>query len=218
VPIDAVVFDMDGVLLHSEEVWNASKESVVGEYGGRWRDDATRDMMGMSSGEWSRYMHDELGVPLPPETIDQLVVERMRDTYRRALPLIPGAPEAVRRLAARWPLAVASSSNRPIIDLALELSGLAACFKATVSSEEVGRGKPAPDVYLEAARRLGVDPGRCAAIEDSTNGILSAHAAGMKVIAIPNPTYPPEPHGLDAADVVVNSIEQLDVDVVESLG
>ncbi|MFL5826237.1 MAG: HAD family hydrolase [Thermoleophilaceae bacterium] len=216
-PIDAVVFDMDGVLLHSEEVWNASKRAVIDESGGRWREDATRSMMGMSSGEWSRYMHDELAVPLPPATIDQLVVERMRDTYRRALPLIPGATEAVRRLEARWPLAVASSSNRPIIDLALELSGLAGCFRATVSSEEVGRGKPAPDVYLEAARRLGADPRRCAAIEDSTNGILSAHAAGMKVIAIPNPTYPPEPHSLDAADLVLDSIEQLDTEVVESL-
>ncbi|HEX8856031.1 MAG TPA: HAD family phosphatase [Thermoleophilaceae bacterium] len=216
-PIDAVVFDMDGVLLHSEEVWNASKEAVIRENGGRWRDDAPRSMMGMSSAEWSRYMHDELGVPLPPERIDELVVQRMRDTYEHALPLIPGADEAVRRIANRWPLAVASSSNRPIIDLALELAGLDGCFQATVSSEEVGRGKPAPDVYLEAAARLGADPRRCAAVEDSTNGILSAHAAGMKVIAIPNPTYPPEPHGLDAADVVLESIEQLTTEVVESL-
>jgi HAD superfamily hydrolase (TIGR01509 family) len=217
VPIDVVVFDMDGVLLHSEEVWNASKQAVTAETGGRWTEEAPRAMMGMSSHEWSRFMRDELAVPLPPARIDELVVERMGDSYRAGLPIVLGADEAVRRLAARWPLAVASSSNRPVIDLALELSGLAGCFQATVSSEEVGRGKPAPDVYLEAARRLGVDPARAAAIEDSTNGILSAHNAGMKVIAIPNPTYPPEPRGLEKADVVLDSIADLTAEVVQSL-
>ncbi len=159
-------------------------------------------------------MHDEIGLPEPPEEISAEVVRRLEGIYRDELPLIPGAPEAVERLAARWPLAVASSSNRPLIDLVLELSGLAPFFGATVSSEEVERGKPAPDVYVEAARRLGADPGRCAAVEDSENGIRSAKAAGMRVIAIPNRRYPPAEEALREADVVLDSIATLDYDAV----
>jgi HAD superfamily hydrolase (TIGR01509 family) len=207
--IEGVVFDLDGVLLASERVWNAAKEEVTREHGGAWRDDAPSAMMGMSSLEWSRYMHDVLGVPLPPEEIDALVVERMRVHYEEQLPLLPGAVEAVESLAARWPLALASSSNRPVIDLALELSGLAPCFRVTLSSEEVARGKPAPDVYLEAARRLGVQPDRCAADEDSAHGFASARAAGMRVVAVPNPAYPPGRDALAQADLVLGSVAEL---------
>ena len=213
--IDAVVFDLDGVIIQSEEVWNAAKEELTRERGGRWHDRAPRDMMGMSSPEWSRYIREELGVMLAPEEISDDVVRRLDKIYRERLPLIPGAREAVERLAERWPLAIASSSNRPLIDLVLELADLAHFFRATVSSEEVARGKPAPDVYEEAARRLEADPARAAAIEDSHNGILSAKAAGMRVIAIPNPTWPPEEEALAAADVVLASIEELTPEVVE---
>jgi HAD superfamily hydrolase (TIGR01509 family) len=136
-------------------------------------------------------------------------VRRLQAIYREQLPLLPGAVEAVDRLAARWPLAVASSSNRELIDLVLELSGLESHFRVTVSSEEVARGKPAPDVYLEAARRLGVEPGRCAAIEDSENGIRSAKAAGMCVLAIPNPQFPPADEALSQADDVLQSLDEL---------
>ena len=170
----------------------------------------------MSSTEWSRYMHEELGLPDPPEELNRLVVERMMERYREQLPLIDGAVEAVRRIGERWPLGLASSSNRPLIDLALELMGVADLFRVTVSSEEVERGKPAPDVYLEAARRLGVSPERVAAIEDSANGIRSAKAAGMRVIAIPNPHYPPPEDALSQADVVLESLWELNPDVVES--
>jgi HAD superfamily hydrolase (TIGR01509 family) len=173
--------------------------------------------MGMSSPEWSRYMHDEIGLAETPEEINAEVVRRLEGRYREALPLVDGAAEAVERLASRWPLAVASSSNRPIIDLVLELSGVAPLFRATVSSEEVAAGKPAPDVYLEAARRLGVAPGRCAAIEDSHNGIRSAKGAGMAVVAIPNPRYPPGDDALAEADVVLDSIEELGVDTIERI-
>ena len=171
--------------------------------------------MGMSSVEWSRYMHDVIGLEDPPEEISAEVVRRLEATYREELPLVEGATEAVARLAERWPLAVASSSNRPIIDLVLGLSGLDRFFRATVSSEEVPRGKPSPDVYLEAARRLGVDPERSAAIEDSRNGILSARAAGMRVVAIPNTRFPPDEEALAAADVVVPSITGLTPETVE---
>jgi HAD superfamily hydrolase (TIGR01509 family) len=166
-------------------------------------------MMGMSSPEWSRYMHDVIALSEPPEEINEEVVRRLEELYRRELPLVDGAVEAVERLAARWPLGLASSSNRELIDLVLELSGLAKRFRATVSSEEVARGKPAPDVYLEAARRLRVSPESCAAIEDSENGIRSAKAAGMRVLAIPNPQYPPEDEALTLADDVLGSISEL---------
>jgi HAD superfamily hydrolase (TIGR01509 family) len=213
--IEAVVFDLDGVLLDSEQVWDAAREQLAKERGGRWHDDAQRDMMGMSSGEWSRYMHETIGLPEPPEQINAEVVQRLVASYREHLPVIPGAREAVERLAARWPLGLASSSNRELIDLALELLGVKDLFKATVSSEEVAHGKPAPDVYLEAAQRLDVDPTRIAAVEDSHNGILSAKAAGMRVIAIPNRHFPPAVQVLQQADVVLDSPAELTAEAVE---
>ncbi|HUH22327.1 MAG TPA: HAD family phosphatase [Gaiellaceae bacterium] len=213
--IEAVVFDLDGVLLDSEEIWDRAREELARERGGRWHDRAQRDMMGMSSTEWSRYMADVIGLPDPPEEINREVVRRLTELYREELPAIAGAREAVERLAARWPLGLASSSNRELIDLALELLGVEHLFTATVSSEEVARGKPAPDVYLEAARRLGVDPTTAAAVEDSHNGILSAKAAGMRVIAIPNAHFPPDEDALAAADVVLDSLAELTVDAVE---
>jgi HAD superfamily hydrolase (TIGR01509 family) len=214
--IDAVIFDLDGVLIETEQIWDEVREAFVRERGGRWTDRAQRDMMGMSAPEWSRYMHDELGLDEPPEVIKDLVVERMAERYRAELPLLPGAVEAVERLAARWPLGLASSSNRVLIDLVLELSGLARYFRVTVSSEEVARGKPAPDVYLEAARRLSVEPRRAAAVEDSEAGIRSASAAGLRVVAIPNRAFPPGEEALVLADVVLDSLDQLTPAAVES--
>ncbi|MET0562180.1 MAG: HAD family phosphatase [Gaiellaceae bacterium] len=213
--IEAVVFDLDGVLLDSEEIWDRAREGRARERGGRWHNRAQRDMMGMSSTEWSRYMADVIGLPEPPEEINREVVHRLTELYREELPAIAGAREAVERLAARWPLGLASSSNRELIDLALELLGVEHLFTATVSSEEVARGKPAPDVYLEAARRLGVDPTTAAAVEDSHNGILSAKAAGMRVIAIPNAHFPPDEDAVAAADVVLDSLAELTVEAVE---
>jgi HAD superfamily hydrolase (TIGR01509 family) len=206
---EAVVFDLDGVLLESEEVWNQAKEEVVREHGGRWSDRAPRDMMGMSSPEWSRYLRDELGVPMEPEAISADVVARLERIYRRQLPWIDGAQDAVRRLSQRWPLGLASSANREIIDLFLSLSGLAGQFGETVSSEEVARGKPHPDVYLEVAARLGVAAGRCTAVEDSENGIRSARAAGMRVLALPNAAWPPGEDALALADLVLDSLADL---------
>ena len=207
--IDAVVFDLDGVLLDSERLWDEVREALALERGGRWSDRAQAEMMGMSSPEWSRYLHDVVGVPELPDEIAADVVRRMEERYRERLPLLPGASEAVGRLAARWPLGLASSSNRPLIDLALDLGDLAQFFRVTVSSEEVERGKPAPDVYLEACRRLGVEPERAAAVEDSRNGIRSAHAAGLRVVAIPNAEVPPDEDSLALADVVLRSLAEL---------
>jgi len=213
--IEAVVFDLDGVLLQTEELWDEVRETLAREHGARYDEAAQRAMMGMSSLEWSRYMHEELGVPEPPEAISALVVRELEARYRRRLPLISGAVEAVERLARRWPLGLASSSNRELIDTALELSGLDRLLRATVSSEEVAHGKPSPDVYLEAARRLGVAPARCAAVEDSHSGISSARAAGMRVVAIPNASYPPGEEALAEADVVLASLRELTAAAIE---
>jgi HAD superfamily hydrolase (TIGR01509 family) len=216
--IGAVVFDLDGVIIDSEQLWDEVREGLARERGGRWSERAQADMMGMSSTEWSRYLHDVVGLPEPPEEINREVVRRMLARYSEQLPLIDGAVDAVKRLAAHWPLGVASSSNREQINHVLELSGLAPCFKVTVSSEEVERGKPAPDVYLEAAHRLDAEPSHCVAIEDSANGIRSAHAADMHVVAIPNRAFPPPADVLALARVVLESIKDLDPDVVREVG
>jgi HAD superfamily hydrolase (TIGR01509 family) len=206
---DAVIFDLDGVLVDSEGVWNATRRELALARGGRWPDGAQRAMMGMSSTEWSRYMHDELGVALAPEQISTEVASRLLERYREHVPLLPGAREAVVASGREWPLGLASSANRPVIDLVLELTGLAMEFAATVSSEEVARGKPAPDVYLECARRLGRTPAACVAVEDSANGLRSAAAAGMGVVAVPNCEFPPDPEALALAQAVVSSLAEL---------
>jgi HAD superfamily hydrolase (TIGR01509 family) len=207
---EAVVFDLDGVILETEELWNEVREGLARERGGQWSDRAQADMMGMSSKEWSRYMHDVIGLGEPPDEIVHEVVDRMLDRYAEHLPLVDGAVEAVKRMAMRWPLGLASSANRELIDKALEVSGLVSSFRVTVSSEEVTRGKPAPDVYLEAARRLGVDPRNSAAVEDSASGIRSANAAELFVVAIPNRAFPPPEDVLRLADVVLDSIKELE--------
>jgi HAD superfamily hydrolase (TIGR01509 family) len=213
--IDAVVFDLDGVIVDSEQVWDEVRERFVRESGGTYTEAATRAMMGMSSPEWSAYLVDDLGVPMTPEEANAEVVRRMLERYGEAPPLIPGAVDAVRRIGARWPLAIASSANRELIDVVVAAAGLGDLIRVSVSSEEVGRGKPAPDVYLEAARRLGVEAARCAAVEDSHNGIRSARAAGMRVVAVPNLHFPPDDEALAQADVVLGSIAELTPDVVE---
>jgi HAD superfamily hydrolase (TIGR01509 family) len=208
--VSAVVFDMDGVLVDTERDWDAARRQVAEASGGRWHPDATTDMMGMSAPEWSRYMHDELGVDLDPEEINRRVVAQVLERVERGPPLLPGAAAAVEGLAARWPLAVASSANRPVIEAVLEVSGLARFFAATVSSEEVARGKPAPDVYLAAARALNVDPSAVVAIEDSANGIRSAAAAGMVVVALPNVHYPPDAAALAESDFLIGALDELE--------
>jgi HAD superfamily hydrolase (TIGR01509 family) len=215
VTVRAVVFDLDGVLLDSEQVWDGAKRELVGERGGRWTDTASRDMLGMSSTEWSAYMRDELRVPMQAADIDRAVVGKLLARYEREPPFLDGAREAVERIADRWPLALASSSNREVIDTVLAALGVTDRFVATVSSEEVGRGKPAPDVYLEAARRLDVSPADAVAIEDSANGIRSAHDAGMRVIALPNPHFPPDDEALALAAATLRGLDGLTPEAVE---
>jgi HAD superfamily hydrolase (TIGR01509 family) len=207
--IQAVIFDLDGVLLDSEKLWDQARREVAEQGGGTWLPGSTEAMQGMSSTEWSLYLRNTLGVQLSPEEINHRVVARVLTLYRESLPLLPGATDAVERMAAAWRLGLASSSNRPVIDLVLDRANLAPYFDVTVSSEEVPQGKPAPDVYLEAARRLRVIPSSCAVVEDSANGIRAGVAAGMSVVAIPNHDFPPPHDVLAMAKVVLPSLKDL---------
>ena len=215
--IEAVVFDCDGVLIDSEPVWERVRRKFVADHGGRWPDDAQDRMMGMSTAEWSAYMSEDFGLRLVPRQVADLVIEAMTAEYETHLPLLPGAVEAVRALSAHWPLAVASSAPKSLIEAVLDASGLREAFRAAVSSEEVERGKPAPDVYLEATKRLGATPTSCAAIEDSSNGLRAAAAAGMAVIAVPRPEYPPAADALGMARVVLDSLTSLTPATIRSL-
>jgi HAD superfamily hydrolase (TIGR01509 family) len=211
----AVIFDLDGVLVETEEEWDAARRAVTAAAAGRWRPSATRDMQGMSGPEWSRYMHERLGVELDPPTIERRVVDRMLARLRDGVPLVPGAVAAVGRLAEGWPLGLASSANRPVIEAVLAAAGLARRFAVVVSSEEVERGKPAPDVYLAAAAALGVAPATAAAVEDSANGLRAAAAAGMVVVAVPNRRYPPSEDALALAHATIGSLAELGPELLE---
>jgi HAD superfamily hydrolase (TIGR01509 family) len=217
-PVKAVIFDMDGVIVESEALWDRAREDLVKETGGRWGANSQQAMMGMASHEWSVYVRDELQVPLPAEEISRDVVARLEALYREDLPMIEGAAEAVRAAAEVWPVAIASSSNRELIDLIAELAGLAEVLQTTVSSEEAGRGKPAPDVFLMAADQLGVEPSDCVVIEDSANGIRAGVAAGMNVIAAPNRDFPPSQDALDLATVVIDRVADLTNATIERSG
>jgi HAD superfamily hydrolase (TIGR01509 family) len=215
--IEAVVFDLDGVLVDSEPVWEQVRRRVVAEHGGHWDPDTQDRLMGMSTGEWARYLSADLGVSLTPDQVADTVVAAMADRYREHLPLLPGAVAAVTRMAERWPLGLASSAPRSLIETVLDASGLRPKFAATVSTEEVARGKPAPDGYLTAAERLGVPPRACAAVEDSSNGLRSAAAAGCQVIAVPHAKYPPAPDALGKARLVLGGLDELTAEAVSSL-
>ena len=216
--IEAVVFDLDGVLIDSEPVWEEVRRAVVAEAGGRWGPDTQRRLMGMSTRQWAEYLAGELGVGRSSDEVARTVIDRMKKRYARRLPLIPGAVEAVRRLAARWPLGLASSSPPELIAFAVEQAGLAGTFRAVASSDEVAAGKPAPDVYLLAASRLREEPAAAVAVEDSSNGLRSAAAAGCRAVAIPRPAYPVDPDALAVASLVLESIEGLTVEALEALG
>ncbi len=183
--LDAVVFDLDGVIIDSEPVWEEVRRAYVADHGGQWQPDTQRRLMGMSTQEWAGYLSGELGVRGTPEEVAAGVVSEMASRYASRVPLIPGADRVVRDLAGRWPLGLASSSPPRLIEVALSATGLSDAFRVTLSTELVPRGKPAPDVYLTVAERLGVAPARCAAVEDSSNGVRAAAAAGMRVVAVP---------------------------------
>jgi len=213
---EAVIFDMDGIIIDSEENWERARLAVVAEFGGNYHPRMAQDLMGMSPPEWSVYLRDRVGIPLSAERIRAEVVRQLVADYERDRPFFPGAIDAVRGLSKRWPIGIASSSGRDLIDLVVRLADLGDAVAVTVSAVEAGRGKPAPDVYLRAAELLGTEPRACAAVEDSSNGIRAGKNAGMRVIAIPTAAFPAAPDALALADTVLNSIVELTPAAVEA--
>jgi HAD superfamily hydrolase (TIGR01509 family) len=216
--VHAVVFDLDGVLVDSEGLWDTVRRSVAAEAGRPWPAEATRAMQGMSTAEWSAYLTDVVGIPATPNEVAATVVDRMAAQYDAHLPLIPGAVEVVERLGRRWPLGLASSSPRRLIDTVLATEGMAQRFQVSVSTEEVSAGKPSPAVYQAVVGRLGVDAGQAIAIEDSSNGLRSAATAGLGVLAVPHAAFPPSEDALALAEVVVDSLDEITVELVVSMG
>lgn len=212
----AVVFDMDGTLTDTESVWDEVRRGLAADAGLPWTDEDTRAMMGMSTPEWSRYLVEKVGLPMSPEEAARATVQGMAEHYMRGVKLMPGAVEAVRRMAQRYKVAIASSSPRLLIETAADVLGIRDALSATVSTEEVERGKPAPDGYLRACELLDVPPRQALAVEDAQNGILSALEAGMVVVAVPGSFHPPAREVLDRTTVIAH-LDELTVEFVEQL-
>lgn len=213
----AVVFDLDGTLTDTEAIWDVVRRNLAASEGLAWPEGSTQAMMGMSTQEWSSHLVEVVGLSGTPQQAAQRTIDGMLAAYRSGVELLPGALEVIRRLGAVWQLGLASSSPRVLIEAGIESMGTTGAFAVTLSTEELGAGKPAPDVYLEAARRLGVEPRFAVAIEDAPNGIRSAHAAGLSVIAVPPHFHPPSAEVLQLADVVVDSLADITVELVEAL-
>ena len=214
--VNAVIFDLDGTLIESEQIWRDVRHAFVVEHGGRWVDGAQERMIGMRTSEWAQYMHDDLHVSLPPAAIGEQVVNAVASVLAKHVPVLPGADGALARLNAAFPLGLATAAARPVAEMALAKTGWSKHFQIVVSADDVSRGKPAPDVYLRALELMGADAQHTAAIEDSTNGIRSAYAAGLAVIAVPNRAFPPDPQALSLATRVLGSIRELDTPTVEA--
>lgn len=212
----AVIFDLDGVLVDSEIWWDEVRADLARAHGRPWTLDHRRAVMGANSPTWARIIRDRVPIDLPADEIERLVVGAMVERYERlGTPEIPGAAEAVRRLAARLPVAVASSAHVDVIRAAIHGLGLEGVFAAVASSDEVSLGKPSPDVYLLAARRLGVEPRRCLVVEDSLNGVRAGKEAGMTVVLVPDHSIPPAEGARELADWVLDSLAGLDA-IVEA--
>jgi HAD superfamily hydrolase (TIGR01509 family) len=209
--VAAVIFDLDGVIVDSEIWWDEVRQAFARERGRAWGEEDRVAVMGANSRQWSRIMRGRLGLDDSADRIERTIVEGVVERYRaEGPPIIPGAAETVRRIAERWPVAVASSAHREVIDAALDAVGLTDQLRVVVSSDEVPHGKPEPDVYLETARRLGVPPERCLVVEDSYNGVRAGKAAGMTVVLVPNVSVPPAPGTADLADLVLDRLTELD--------
>jgi len=214
--IACVIFDLDGVLVDSEIWWDEVRATFAAEHGRTWGPADQAAVMGANSAAWARIMRERMRLDLPEAEIERAIVDAVVERYRtEGAPGIDGAVEAVRRVAADRPVALASSAHRSVIDAALDATGLTGVFTVVVSSDEVAHGKPAPDVYLEAARHLGVDPAACLVVEDSFNGVRAARAAGMTVVLVPNRSVPPAPGTAEEADLVLDRLSDLDLAIVE---
>jgi HAD superfamily hydrolase (TIGR01509 family) len=210
---------MDGVIVDSEIWWDEVRSAFAAAHGKTWTADDQAAVMGANSPGWARIMRDRLALELSEAAIERAIVDGVADRYRReGAPLIDGAIAAIRRIAATLPVAIASSSHPEVIDEALAATGLGDVFKVVVSSDEVAHGKPAPDVYLEAARRLGIVPAGCLVVEDSYNGVRAGAAAGMFVVLVPNRSVPPLPGTSEIADLVLDRLADLDPGRIDPAG
>jgi HAD superfamily hydrolase (TIGR01509 family) len=210
-----VIFDLDGVLVDSEIWWDEVRARFAADHGRSWTSADQAAVMGANSRAWARIMRERLDLPLADEAIERAIVDGVVDRYEReGTPTIDGAVEAVRRIAADRPVAIASSAHADVIAAALDATGLTDVFEVVVSSDEVAHGKPAPDVYLEVARRMGVAPSTALVVEDSRNGVIAGKAAGMTVVLVPNHSVPPAPGAAEAADVVLDRLADLDPDAI----
>jgi beta-phosphoglucomutase-like phosphatase (HAD superfamily) len=210
--IEAVLFDLDGVLVDTEPWWHEVRVAWAAARGHTWSEEDSRRCMGCSSREWSEVMRERAAVTDTPSAIQQAIVDALVARYAsEPVPIVAGAPAAVAAIAARVPVAIASGAHRDVIRAALASAGLRSVFSTVVPADDVARGKPAPDVYLEAARRLRVAPERCLVIEDSRNGVLAGRAAGMRVVLVPNASVPPGPGVAEMADAVLERLADLPV-------
>ncbi len=213
----SVIFDLDGTLIESEQIWRDVRHNFTIEHGGRWRDDAQKKMMGMRTQEWARYMHEELGVALPPDEIAEQVVDIVRKRMQDDVPLLPGATAALERLASQFRLGVATSAALAVAKTVLRETAWEKFFSVVVSADEVAHGKPAPDVYLRAIDIMKAEPKSTAAVEDSGSGIRSAHAAGLAVVAIPNHDFPPDKDALSLAARILKDLNELDAGTIDDV-
>ncbi len=216
-PIAAVIFDMDGVIMDSEEYWWEERSALAQQYGAEWLPDDQRHTMGTNTHEWSLYMKQRMGLDMSPEEIGDLMVSRVNARVSAHLPVLPGAVEAARIAASAYPVALASGSATPIINEVLRVTGLDQVFQVVVGGDSVTRGKPDPEIYLLAAAQLGVDPALCLGIEDSVNGLRALKAAGMYAIAVPSHNFPPPDDVLAMADARVASLTEFSLDLIRQI-
>ena len=216
--IEAIIFDMDGLLVDSEPYWNEARRIMAAEAGVTWNEDDHQAVMGVSTPEWVMYMIERLGLKLPPTSVEERIISTMTDLYDQRIPFLPGAVEAVCLAAKHFTTALASGSPRSLIDKVTKSPVLNGSFDLILSGDQFAHGKPAPDIYLGAAEQLNLKPSQCLCLEDSGSGILAGYRAGMKVIAVPDPRFPPAAEDLAKASEVLPSLTQFSIHTISDDG
>jgi HAD superfamily hydrolase (TIGR01509 family) len=217
-PVEAVIFDMDGVLVDSEVYWKLSREEFARDLGKVWTDADQRLAMGRNTVEWAEVMQERLEIDMPIDDIIADMLQRVIDHYERSLPTRPGAVDAVHLAAGHYRVGLASGSPTEIIRRVMELTGLDSVFEVMVYGDDIPNGKPAPDIYLETLRLMGVPAQKAAGIEDSANGVRALKAAGMYAIAAPSPDFPLPDEIVNMADQHITTMEDFTLELVRGLG